>query len=58
MSWAASSVSFAFMGSSIEVVIDGSLASLPPGHTVFATRAGQAGDAAAARFPWCSSQVA
>jgi hypothetical protein len=53
MTWAASSVSWAFSGSNITVVIDGSLASLPPAHQ---TRAAVAGAAAAAALPWCSFQ--
>lgn len=53
MTWAASSASFAFSGSSVTVVIDGSLASLPAAHQ---TRAAVAGQAAAVAIPWCTFQ--
>ncbi len=51
LTWAASSVSFAFTGSNVTVVIDGSLASLPAAHRTRAALPGAAG------FPWCSFQV-
>lgn len=52
MSWSASSVTFAFTGSNITVVIDGSLASLPAAHQIKASLL-----AARVPFPWSAWQA-